>query len=320
MASCSSVRQMEVYVPKPILVELPSEVKRLVIVDKTQGNALTAIEGLLTGEMIGIDKILSQECISGVTNPFLKNSTIQITSHPYRLSSESKTSTEFGKTMNWEQVEAISTENNADALLVLEYFDSNFTVRDVSSPNNVGTVLFQGYAQASVGIRVYLPKTKSLFYERSSTYSKLYGETAVNKAQLIGKLALGTDALKYVSYQLGKRIGNSFVSYKIWEDRVIFKGKSSPTERAERLIVAQDYDNAISILEKNFDSENDEKIKAGIAHNLGYCYEIKGDLQNSKKWLTESYAISGNIKTQTYLDIINKRIEEEYILETQKNK
>jgi hypothetical protein len=318
--SCSSIRQMEVYIPKPVLVQLPSDIKRLVIVDKTQGNALTAIEGILTGEMIGIDKILSQECIAGITSPFLKNSTIEITRNPDRLNSENKTSTGFGTTMNWNQVEEIAKANNSDALLVLEYFDSDFRVRNVTSPNNVGTVLFQGYAKASVGIRIYLPKTRSLFYEKDFSYSKLYGETAASQAQLIAKLTLGTDALKFVSYQLGNRIGKRFVSYRIWEDRVIFKGKNSPTQRAERLIIAQDHGNAIPILETAFNNENDAKVKAGIAHNLGYCYEIKGDLQVSKKWLTESYAISGNIKTKNYLDIINRRIEEEYILETQKNK
>ena len=36
--SCSSVKEMQVYVPKPTIVKLPSDIKRIVIVDKTQGN------------------------------------------------------------------------------------------------------------------------------------------------------------------------------------------------------------------------------------------------------------------------------------------
>ncbi len=98
--SCSSVKEMQVNVPKPTIVKLPSDVKRIVLVDKTEGNFSTAVEGVLTGEMIGIDKILSQECISGLTNPFLKNSSIQITRYPERLKSENKTSTGFGNVMN----------------------------------------------------------------------------------------------------------------------------------------------------------------------------------------------------------------------------
>jgi len=308
--SCSSIRQMQVFVPKPILVQLPADVKRMVIVDKTQGNFLTAIEGILTGEMIGIDKILSQECMTGLKNPFLKNSTIQITQHPERLKSENMTSTGFGTVMNPKLIEQIARQHNADALLVLEYFDSDFTVRDITPPNNIGTVLFQGYAKAKVGIRIYLPKTKNIFYENSFSFAKNYGETAVNNAQLLGKLAIGTDAMKYVSYELGQYAGKRFVSYRTWEDREIMKGKTEMTQRAERQIIAQDYENAIQTLENAFKTEQKTEIKADIAHNLGYCYELQGDLQLSKKWLTEAFTISGSQKSQRYLDIINQRIRE----------
>jgi len=318
--SCSSVREMQVFVPKPTLVTLPSDVKRMVIVDKTQGNFLTAIEGILTGEMIGIDKILAQECMTGLKNPFLKNSQIQITQHPERLKSENMTSTGFGTVMKPNLIEQIARQHNADALLVLEYFDSDFTVRDITPPNNIGTVMFQGYAKAKVGIRIYLPKTQNIFYENSFSFAKNYGETAVNKAQLLGKLAIGTDAMKFVSYELGQYVAKRFVTYRTWEDREIMKGKTEITKRAERQIIAQDYENAITTLENAFKNEPKGEIKADIAHNLGYCYEIQGDLQLSKKWLTEAYTISGSSKSQRYLDIINQRIREELLLEMQDKK
>lgn len=310
---------MQVLVPKPTLVRFPSDVKRIVIVDKTEGNFLTAIEGVLTGEIIGIDKILSQECISGLTNPFLKNSDIQITKHSERLKSENMTSTGFGTVMKWSQVDQIAKFNNADAVLALEYFDSDFTVRDVTSPNNVGVILFQGFAKAKVGIRIYLPKTQSLFYENSFSYSKTYGETAVNKKLLLGKLLVGTDAMKFVSYELGNYIGKRFVTYKTWEDRVIMKGKTPETLKAERQLVAQDFESAITTFENALKTDQNSDNRANIAHNLGYCYELSGNLELSKKWLTESFTLSGNGKTQNYLDIINRRIAEQKILESQKS-
>ncbi len=217
-------------------------------------------------------------------------------------------------------MEQIANQSNADALLVLEYFDSDFTIRDATSPNNVGAILFQGFAKAKVGIRIYLPKTQSLFYENSFTFSKTYGETAVNKQLLLGKLLVGTDALKYVSYELGNFVGKRFVTYKTWEDRVLMKSKTEATKRAERQILAQDYTNAIATLQEAYKTEQNTGIKADIAHNLGYCYEIDGDLELSKKWLTESFTLSGNKKTQAYLDIINNRIRESKILENQNTK
>jgi len=217
-------------------------------------------------------------------------------------------------------VQQIGNQSNADALLVLEYFDTDFTVRNATSPNNVGAILFLGFAKAKVGIRIYLPKTQSLFYENSFTYSKNYGETAVNRQLLLGKLLLGTDALKHVSYELGNFVGQRFVTYRTWEDRVLMKSKTDAIKRAERQVLAQDYVNAIATLQEAYKTEQKPSNKADIAHNLGYCYEIDGDLELSKKWLTESFTLSGNRRTQNYLDIINNRIREAKILENQNTK
>ncbi len=306
---------MEVNIPKPTLIKLPADIKRIVLVDKTKGDAISVLEGVLTGEMLGIDKSLAQECIAGIVSPLLRNGKIVIVRHNERLMSESAISKSFGKMMNWSQVDSISSTNNADALLVLEFFDSDYTVRNQMNPRNVGPFLFQGFIDVKAGVRIYLPKTRELFYENKFSFSNFYGETAVNKSQLLSKLTFGTDALKYGSYQLGNRIGKKFVSYYTWEDRFIYKGNTRLTKQAERYIIAQDYDNAIQILEKEYYIENQEKLKSQIAHNIGYCYEVKGNLINSKKWLSESYVLSGNSKTQQYLNIINDRIGEELILE-----
>ncbi|MEO5910886.1 MAG: DUF6340 family protein [Pelobium sp.] len=318
--SCSSVKRMRVNVKKPTSVQLPAAVKRMVIVDKTQGNFLTSIEGVLTGETIGIDKVLAQECISGLTNTFLKNSEIEITQHPERLKSANKTSTGFGAVMNWAEVQQIAIGSNADAVLVLEYFDSDFTIRNASTSGIVGGVLFQGFAKAKVGVRVYLPNTQRLLYENSFSYSKTYGEKAGSKEILLGKVIVGTTALKKVSYELGKYVGQRFVTYSTWEDRVFMKGKTATTKMAERQILAQDYANAISTLQEAYKTERSAKIRADIAHNLGFCYEVESELALSKKWLAASFILSGNRKTQDYLDIINRRIREAEVLEDQNNK
>jgi hypothetical protein len=311
---------MQIKVTKPTRIELPSDVKKIVLVDKTHGNALAVIEGLLSGSFPGLDRTLSQECLSGITKPFLEYSSVAITRHTESFKSSQGTSRSFGNMMPWDQVDRIANENGAEALLVLEYFNSDFSVRDVSSPGPNGVIRYQGYINIRAGIRVYLPASRTLFYENGFTYSNPYGETAANKAQLLGKLAFGSDALKYGSGQLGNRIGRQFVSYQTWEDRQFFKGKSPATKQAERLIIANQYSEAISLLEKEYKIESNSKIKARISHTLGYCYEVNGDLAASKKWLTESFVASGNKKTKRYLDIINRRIQETELLESQQTK
>jgi thioredoxin-like negative regulator of GroEL len=114
-------------------------------------------------------------------------------------------------------------------------------------------------------------------------------------------------------------MGNRFVSYRQWEDRVIYKGKSGDMQRAERLIVAQDYPQAMQVLQEVYQASSENKLRAAAAHNLGYCYEIMGDLEQSKRWLTESFASTGSKKTQAYLARINQRISEQFLLEKQRD-
>ncbi len=320
MGACSSIRQMEVNIPKPALFELPADIKRVAIIDRSEGNATTIIEGALTGEMVGIDKILSQECISGLTQMLNLNDKLQVTRHSERLKAPNTTSTGFGANLDWAIVDQIAQQNNADALLVLEYFDSDYNIRDQTKPNNVGTVLVQGYASVTGGFRIYDTKNRTIIYERGLSKSRNFGETAATREMAIAKLIKGSTALKSLSNELGKSIGRRFTAYYTWEDRIIFKGKSQQAQVGERYILSQSYQEAVTTLSKALEVESDMKEKGRICHNLGYCYEVLGDLQRSKTWLTKGYTEYGNDKSLAYLNTINQRITEEEIIERQRNK
>lgn len=304
-------------VPKPAAVALPPEVKRLLIVDKTEGSFLVSIEGLLGGGIPAIDRTLSQECMSGLNQPFLQYGTVSIVRHDQRLRSENRASAGFGNVMSANQIQELAKLHQADALMVIEYFNTNFTIRSTPIKDKPGAFNFRAFAQANAGIRVYLPSSNSLFYENNYSFGQAYGQTTTNKAELIGQVALALNALKFVSYELGKSIGTRFVSYRVWENREINRGKTPAGKRAERLILAQDYRNAIKTLEAEFNHEPKLKKKAKIAHNLGYCYEVLGDLPKAKEWLTEAFVISGKNRTRLYLEAINRRITEQQLIEMQ---
>ncbi len=314
--SCSSTRDMQVKVTKPAIFELPKNVKRILLVDRSKGNTLSFIEGVLTGELPGTDKIQSQQCISGLQETLNLNRELEITRHPVRLSSDRGNSTGFGNPLDWNLITQLSQQYNADALLVLEFFDTDFSVKD---GYNQGQNFFSaGTAKAKAGFRLYDPQKQTILYERSFTSYKYYRENSTTKLAAIAKLIKGSDALNEVSKTTGQNFAKRLIIYNVWEDRVMFKIKNNTeAKRAERLVLSQNWQAGIDSWLGAFKNTNSSEEKGKIAYNLALGYEVLGDLNEAKKWITTSYVDYQTHKSLGYSQILDKRIENEGILEGQ---
>lgn len=317
LSACSSTRPMQVLVTHPAAALLPAEVRRLVIVNRSEGNAATAIEGILTGEMPGMDKILSEECLSGLFQGLRNNPRLQLTRYTTRLRAASSTSTGFGTPLDWTIIESIATENKADAVLTLEYFDSDYRITNVSKPGLQGAVWYQAVGNITGGFRIYFPKTKSIFYEQGLQRSSYMGEQAYSKAQIIARGIRGSDALKNLSYSLGESFGTVFTVYNAWENRALFKGNNT-TERGNRLAVTNNWQQAVDAWQAAYRSEASNNERGKLAYNLALGYEVLGNLSEAKKWITSSFVEHGNKQAQAYADVINERIDNEPLLQQQR--
>lgn len=313
--SCSSTREMQVLVTKPPLFELPTDVKKILLVNRSKGNAVTVLEGVLTGELPGTDKNLSEQCLSAVFQTLMLNKSLSIMRHDKILSSSKGSSSSFGGSLEWGKVEDLATQYNADAILMLEFFDSDYFVRDVIGYNSLPGVIVRGNASATAGFRLYYPKKQSILYEKEFRSSQFYQENSTTKLLALAKLIKGSDALQDVSFRTGQRFARRITKYNIWEDRLMYKGKkNTEMQRGERLVIANNWQQGVDSWLKAYTASTNTTEKGKIAYNLALGYEVLGNLEEAKKWITTAYVDGGDKKALNYSTIINQRIENEGVL------
>ncbi|TAF66629.1 MAG: hypothetical protein EAZ55_05355 [Cytophagales bacterium] len=329
MPSCKRIQAMEVRTQRPAKVTITSEIKKIVIVNRSKGRVTSILEGILTGESPEKDKLLAEECLRGLEQTLAKSERFTIARHDQTLQAATGASLQFGAPLDWETVNQICTQYGADAVLALEFFDSDYSVTNLTKPedlqgkiltNQDGTPIFyaKGTANASAGFRLYHNAKKNIAYSDYYKYTRNWTEQANTVIEAAAKIIKGNDAIKLVSYDNGVAFAKSIVPLYYWEDRSMFLSKEFDSQKAQRQALAGDWETAAITWEGAYNRLFDSKEKGEAAYNLALTYEVLGDLEKAKFWIRESYTLTGNKKALYYAEIIDGLIADQERLENQK--
>lgn len=321
ITSCAGTRGMRVEVMRPAEVTVNKEIQSVAILNRGIPNETSKTEGLLTLEKKNQDKQLTQECIRGLNDLLQTSFRFTVKQCDSSYISPSLNSTEFGDLLDWATVDSICAKYEVQALLVLEYFDTDFSVFNPaasaqSTINNVlngnGTsVQIKGTAKAVSGWRVYDPKNKSIVFQERFSWTKTWTQTSTNPVEALGRLIKPNEALSDVSYYCGNEFAASIVPLFFWEDREMYKGKKNEMERAERMALSKDWEGALKLWQDVYEESPKKKIRARAAFNAALACEVLGDLPAAQKWVQKSYVEDGNDPALDYSDILDKRIREQ---------
>jgi hypothetical protein len=303
-------------VTKPAAVNVPAEVKKVLLVNRTEGAAAAVVEGLLSGEMFGKDKLLSERCLAGTEQMLGSNNRFEVKRHDMRLRSSSGLASAFGSAMNWKELEELANMYGVDAVLTLEYFDSDFRVRQLQQTvaSNPPRVTIEGNARVSGGFRMYLPKERKIIYERGLSKGRTFSQSATTYLVAAAKMVSGVEALKNVSYVLGQNLGSSLTVHERWEGRFLYKVKNGMDREAYRNAMVRNWEEALRIWEGSFDGgRNSWKL----AHNIALAHEVMGRFDQAKEWSTKAYVSSGKKREMQYGYVIDNRMADERILQQQ---
>ncbi len=240
-------------------------------------------------------------------------------------------SLQFGEMLSWEIVDSLCKSTGSEALLVLEFFDTDFSIINpgASAVSAVGAVLngntqsieVSGTAKTIAGFRVYIPATKTVVYEDRFSWSKTWRQSSTNPIEALNKLVKPNQALMETSYNTGYEFGRSIIPLYYWENRSMYKGKKDLIAKGQRQALAKDWEAAIlTWKEASYDNEFKPKTKARAAFNLALGYEVLGDLVQAQKWIQTSYVEDGKEEALTYSNILDKRIREQERLKEQTGK
>jgi hypothetical protein len=146
-SGCSRYAYVSLNYPLAPEAYLPDDVHSIAIVNRSlpgedQEDAKT-MEAILTGEIAGSDRLASDDCIKGVYDAVmgLENTELVI---PAALRMAGTGTRELPDMLDWEKVAEICDQEGADALLVLETFDSNTDLLVSAAVDQVASIITTG--------------------------------------------------------------------------------------------------------------------------------------------------------------------------------
>lgn len=317
-----ATRGMRVLTTRAANIAVSKDIKKIVLVNRTQGDGSGVVEGILSGELPGSDAALVQECMRGLNETLNLSTRFQTTMHDQILKSGNASGTQFGAYLEWAEVDSICNKTGADALLAIEFFDSDFLVSPPIPRVGSNPLVFDSRATANArgGFRLYDRAKKAIVYEDFYRHTRNWTSSGGSIIAAANQLLRRNDALRTISYDVGSRFAQQLVPLNYWEDRLMFRGKEDATKRAERLALTENWAGAAEIWKQAYNNPTAKaKHKAAAAYNLALSYEVMGNLDEAKSWIQKAYVETGNPKALRYSDIIDRLIVNRARLEQQNN-
>ncbi len=183
ISGCSKYGYVSLNYPQEPLVYLPEDVDAIAVVNRSltqeEDKNDILIEAIITSEVAGSDRLASDECVKGVYDAVKDmNGTQLIIPETLRLYGTG--TREMPELLDWERVTEICDSEGADALLVLETFDSNTDLLLSAAREQVSAIISTGVpkptapGQVRMNVvcywRLYHPGTKSIIdqYQHNS--------------------------------------------------------------------------------------------------------------------------------------------------------
>lgn len=324
-SSCKTTQGMRIQVQKPATINVSREIQSLALLNHAIPGKMGLLEGTLTLETPKQDKELSSECIRGIDELLRTSQRFQIKRCDSSMFASKSSSTDFGDVMSWEQVDSICKRYETNAVLALEFFDTDFSIINpaATAVNAVQSVLngtqvdVTGKATARAGFRLYDPATRTIIYQDRYAQSRAWVQRSTNPAEALARLIKRNEALIAVSYYTGESFAHDLVPLYFWEQRMMYVGKKSGMKIGARQALTRDWEGALKTWMNEYESNPKKKFRARAAYNIALAYEVLNDLDNARKWVQTAYVEGGKSESLLYSDILEKRIREQGRLEGQ---
>lgn len=308
LVGCRS-RYMNFNVPVPPVKEVHPEIKTVVLLDRTaakdkKGNL---VEGILTGEGFDQDEKNKQHCLRG-TEEQLKNSGRFNVIRATEILEGSKNGEVMSPPLSFDEVQRICKEYGADALVVMELYDSDFIITHGMKPTQGFSFYAEGVAKIDAGFRIYDGIYKDLIDEHTITHSMRWNTGGNSIQDALTSLLNKNEAIKRISYEAGRmyasRLSPSFIRVR----SEYYRRGSHEVKYGARLIEVNDWDKAKEVLMKVVESPDQSRKNKGFAcHNLAVIYEITNDIAKAKEWAGRAWGEYRNKGSRDYMNLLNRR-------------
>ena len=295
-------------------VYLPDEIHSIAVVNRSltseEDKDGKVFESIISSEVAGSDRIASDECIKGVYDAImeLENANLVI---PGKLRMNGTGTRELPELLDWELVGEICNSEGADALLVLETFDSNSDLLVSVARQQVGAILSTGSPK---------PVAPGQINMNVVCYWRLYDpatERIIDQYQHNSYLTFNTrggipppHALPETAYAAGRAYIQRFLPGYYVVRRDLYKRTSGSAKHqfkaGYRRAEVANWTGAIDIWDE-FVNHNKRKTAGRACVNVAVANEVLGDTDNALEWAQKSYEFYDDKLGRRYSKILLRR-------------
>lgn len=328
--ACQSSTHLQVL--QPAEMKIPDHIKVVATVDRSKPGkgAGSFFEGLFTGEHVNQDKNGRQQAFAGLSTTLTQTPRFQVV-HTGMVLKGNKKVNRFGAPLSWDQVDQICRQYGADALVVIEKFDSdNFRntrertrkTKDKEG-NEIEEVFYKSTMRMSlqIGFRMYDPKKRVILDEYTIRREIDADGRGKTEEAALNNLPHPQYVVQDLGYQTGMDYATRIAPVWVTLIRDFYKkGKGntkSKMKQAAKYAENGNWDAASQMWEEMLENYPDHKSAGRIAYNLGVAAERLGRLDLALDWAEMAHVQFGNKKAKRYMEILNYRVNDTRLVEYQ---
>ncbi|MEL6923616.1 MAG: DUF6340 family protein [Bacteroidota bacterium] len=328
----TTMTQMEVL--QPAEFSIPSHLEVIVTLDrsKPRGGFGSFLEGTFSGEDIGQDRRGRQSALDGLTNALTRTPRFQVRSSGLEMTG-SRGGQRMDAPLPWSEIERIADRHQADAVLVLESYDSDQYVRTrtqkYTEKNKDGEKIerirhiAEGNMRVNLGWRLYDPSKRIIIDEFNAWADADVNGRGATEQQARADLPDQVRVARDVSYDAGIRYGMRIAPVWITVNRSFYRtakgADKEPMQRADRFVKSDNWKEAVAIWEDLSRSATEAKTAGKAAHNVAVAHERYDRLELALDWAEKAYTQYGNKSSRSYIQELQQRLNDKRKVEMQMN-
>lgn len=310
---------------KPADIMLPPSFQKFVLADRTRpgkGNgtqALSAIEGILTGEGIFQDRWGASDCVEGLRQELIKTPRYTVTIAAVDTLLKGTGRRQIMPPLDWKTVAKMVGNDTTTGLIVLESFDSNIDLTSALAQAATSTQPASYRADGRVNVycvwRIYDLRSKTIVDEYTQQFNTSFSGSGATQAAAEANLPNRSNMVQRAGVMAGQAYAIRISPQWIWVTRQYYKKGSPALKQGKRLVQNGNWKTVTDLWDKEA-SSSDPKAAMRASYNMALASEQAGQLDLALEWANRA-ATMGDKRAPKYVAILQQRKYEQQRLEEQ---